>query len=208
VTNTRATDSMIEDWIKRAPDDFRSRVMDRLQVSESGCWLWTLSPGSPYGRTRLPQALGHLDPWGGGRITSIHRAVWVSLRGAVPEGMVLDHDEPGVGCGNKKCANPAHMTAATPARNSVTGGGSAAINYAREECSNGHSLEDEGNWLPSGMLRGKRTCWTCNRETVRRRDELIRSAVSATGMTWTSYVKTHGKSTRKAMEFLAAEGRK
>lgn len=70
------------------------------------CWLWTGSTSNlGYGR------LSHR-----GRQWFAHRFAYVTLRGEIAEGLVVDHL-----CGVRLCCNPDHLEVVTLAENSRRG---------------------------------------------------------------------------------------
>ena len=62
------------------------------------CWLWTAALRVGYGGF-----------WDGNRHTYAHRYAWELLRGPIPAGYTIDHDNPDFGCGVPLCVNPAHL---------------------------------------------------------------------------------------------------
>lgn len=76
------------------PDKFSKKI----EVLENGCWLWTGSiSGNGYG-------VAHI----GRQTTSAHRAVFIEVRGSIPNGLELDHL-----CRSKRCVNPEHLEPVT-----------------------------------------------------------------------------------------------
>jgi len=142
------------------PGWFELRVMSKVRIDESGCWIWTASKRRRgYGRVHLPESLGHLDG-------ASHRVVWLALRGAIPENHVLDHDGP-TGCHRHDCVNPDHMQVATCRTNVVvTGTGFAAINARKTSCMRGHPFNEENTVR---LRSGGRGCRPCRREYDRTR---------------------------------------
>lgn len=84
-----------------AAERFWSRVDVRDPVE---CWPWTgLKDRDGYGRFRVnaqQKAFG------------VHRWAYMSLRGPIPEGLVIDHL-----CRVRHCVNPDHLEAVTNAEN-------------------------------------------------------------------------------------------
>jgi hypothetical protein len=79
------------------PEFLDAKVAPRLAV-EGECLVWTgpVDHGG-YGRVTVSR------PGQERRSLIVHRLVYTAMHGPVPEGLVLDHDVPGWGCGNKRC---------------------------------------------------------------------------------------------------------
>jgi len=80
------------------------RITDRIRVTDDGHWLWTgcrWGLHREYGQTTLQ-----------GKHTSVHRAVWILLRGPIPDGLDVLHQ-----CGQSLCCNPDHVHLGTHKEN-------------------------------------------------------------------------------------------
>lgn len=66
-----------------------------------------------------------------------HRRAYREARGAIPEGLVLDHL-----CRNRWCCNPDHLEPVTNAENILRGESPPAKNARKERCPNGHGPEE------------------------------------------------------------------
>ncbi len=89
------------------------------KVDKSGdCWLWTGKPNQS----------GHAQFLINGKKVMAHRFAWKLLRGPIPDGLVLDHDNPDYGCGQPLCVNPAHLEPVTRTVNNRRKRGLAANN--------------------------------------------------------------------------------
>src|SRR5688572_15247152 len=100
---------------KRQPSS--ADLFDRLwshcmPIPESGCWVWmgSLRHGG-YGQVTFR-----------GRPIGSHRAMWLLLRGAIPEGLELDHK-----CRVRSCCNPDHLEPVTSQVNTLRGQSPAAM---------------------------------------------------------------------------------
>jgi len=97
------------------------QILTRLQVDpKTGCQIWTGHKSGFYG----------LIKWQG-QNRVVHRVVWEHFRGAIPEGLQLDHT-----CGAKLCCNVDHLRVVTPRENSLaaTSNNMAARNHRRVKC--------------------------------------------------------------------------
>lgn len=77
-----------------------------------------------------------------------HRRAYREARGAIPEGLVLDHL-----CRNRWCCNPDHLEPVTNAENILRGESPPAKNARKERCPNGHDYQTQKD--------GTRRCAIC-----------------------------------------------
>lgn len=128
-------------------------------------------PQKPYG-----YALGTYK----GKQMKAHRAIWLSLFGDIPKGMVIDHVCHSVAakeamclggnnCIHRSCVNPAHLEIVTHAENMAR---SARKLSNRKYCSNGHPVKKETTRQRVTMAYGKEYehsyCVMCERESQKR----------------------------------------
>jgi hypothetical protein len=89
---------------------FSERLWSKIQRgAEGSCWEWQGyrerargGSGAGYGRWRYRFK----------RSLLAHRAVWMDVKGPIPEGMCVCHS-----CDNPPCCNPAHLFLGTPGDN-------------------------------------------------------------------------------------------
>lgn len=172
---------------------FDRKVMSNLHIDDpDGCWTWKRSCSSGgYGQVALPREVT------GGKLVLVrsHRAVWIALRGQIPDGMVIDHGGAN-GCHNRACANPDHLEITD-----LSGNARTAQRIAITHCPNGHLLEGD-NLMPSQIARGHRQCLPCNRQASRDRVALVRQARILMGMSTREYAASFGTSRHTALHVL------
>lgn len=140
------------------------RIWDKIYPDPNcGCWLWG---GSLAGGRKT--TLGYGEVWWGAGKVKVHRLLYETFVGPIPEGMQLDHL-----CRVQPCCNPAHLEPVTPTENVRRG--IAGQNRKHEvaqmaECRNGHA------WIPENIGQGKRQrfCRICRREGQRHRRQIAR----------------------------------
>lgn len=120
-------------------------IAQRIEVAESGCWLWTGQvDGHGYGAVRLD---GEREKIGA------HRALWRLVVGPIDDGLELDHL-----CRVTLCLNPDHLEPVTHSENlrRMRGG----------LCYHGHEMTAANVY--TNPTTGKRRCRRCQRERNRR----------------------------------------
>ncbi len=87
--------------------DILSRILQRIVVAPSGCWLWTGPHSGSNGR-------GHSYPRMclDGQTVAVHRVVYTHYYGYVPGKKQIDHT-----CKNRCCVNPDHLEMVTHKEN-------------------------------------------------------------------------------------------
>lgn len=128
----------------RKVDDLVANFFSKIEVSESGCWLW----------------ISGLKPNGYGvfcvnrRPLYAHRWSYEYHKGPIPEGLHIDHL-----CKVRHCVNPEHLEAVTARVNLLRSNSPTGLNARKEKCPKGHEYTLASN--------GKRFCSICERERVR-----------------------------------------
>lgn len=131
----------------------------------SGCWLWTgRTYRHGYGRFMLARM---------GPSVNAHRIVYETLRGPIPEGLVLDHK-----CRVTGCCNPDHLEPVTQHENLHR---SPIMRWKKPiplttHCLNGHP-RDEANLRID--KQGNRQCRACHRGYMRQFKERKRQRSAA-----------------------------
>lgn len=124
------------------------------------CWLWTGSrhPRNGYARVWFDKHDDHLA----------HRVAFEWARGAIPDGLVIDHI-----CRVRHCVNPDHMELVTSVENVMRGVSAWAINARKTHCLRGHEFTSENTYLYNGM----RHCRECTR--LRKRERRARASLAS-----------------------------
>ena len=145
----RTTKQIPLDQIQPHPDLFApntrgNTIADRIDVGD--CWEWTgACTAAGYGVIRINYVNHYL-----------HRLMWETLVGPIPDGLEIDHL-----CRNRKCCNPDHLDTVDRRENLRRGIG-AETNRRRmtkTHCHRGHPLS-EAYVYPDGK---KRQCRKCRR---------------------------------------------
>ena len=137
----------------------RTPVIDRLMrrimpIPESGCWIWEgyLNPEG-YGKIGVEEPVRSVD--------RTHRVTYRHFKGAIPEGMELDHL-----CRVRSCCNPEHLEAVTRKENCRRGdcGKITGAQYrAKTHCKHGHAFTPENTYSFTIKRNGAigRQCKAC-----------------------------------------------
>jgi hypothetical protein len=134
-------------------DRFWEKVNKDSQRTFNGtqCWEWLASTDKGYGQF----GIGH------GRNVSAHRLAYELVRGAIPDGLTLDHL-----CRNTICVNPDHLEPVTMAVNVLRGDSPPSQNARRTHCKRGHPFNEENTCISH---KGRRTCRVCRRMAKRKK---------------------------------------
>jgi hypothetical protein len=110
---------------QRAPQRFWSNVK-----KTPTCWVWLGKPTTyGYGQFSVRR-----------KNYRAHRYAWMLLRGAIPDGLVIDHV-----CRNRLCVNPNHLELVTSVENVMRGIGPSAVNSRKTHCALEHPIPDAEN---------------------------------------------------------------
>lgn len=136
---------------KRSLDE---RFWPRVQKTDT-CWLWT--------GARQPKGYGLIAAGGrGGPALLAHRVSYTLTRGAIPNGMELDHL-----CKIRHCVNPDHLEPVTHSLNVARGdhSGPNQRNKRKTHCPQGHEYNSENTRLHTDGSRQCRICENARRRT-------------------------------------------
>lgn len=128
--------------------DAVSRLMTKVKISDSGCWLFIGAVGrNGYGRFRLER-----------RLQLAHRASYKLYKGEIPIGHHLHHV-----CEIRHCVNPDHLVPVLPRVHLVelSPNAPAFINSRVTHCPKGHKYTVDNLYRDK---RGSRECKACKHE--------------------------------------------
>lgn len=126
-------------------NDLWRRFSDRIEVRiDTGCFEWC---GTRY------HGYGYL--WAGElkRNLRAHRVFFEAERGAIPDGLTLDHL-----CRNRSCVNPWHLEPVPNKVNILRGQSHPARNARKAVCLRGHPLSGKNLYLRPDGYRACREC--------------------------------------------------
>jgi len=86
--------------VREEGSTFEEIIGPKIRIDASGCWLWTgRVVGAGYGQEQVR-----------GQCISVHRFVFETLVGPIPDGHHVHHT-----CEVRLCCNPDHLEALSPA---------------------------------------------------------------------------------------------
>ena len=136
-----------------------ARFNAQYEVAESGCWEWTAT-------VMLRKGYGQFSY---GRLMLAHRASYEHFRGAIPEGLNLDHL-----CRNRKCVNPDHLEAVTQRVNVMRGVSVTAENMRKSHCPTGHPYDAANTYVRANGHRGCRACRKVHKQAFKSRQAAMK----------------------------------
>ncbi len=118
--------------------DILQRIKERVQIDpETGCWLWQGAKfTNGYGTIKVAQ-----------KQRRVHRVMWESVNGAIPDGLFVCHH-----CDVKHCCNPAHLFLGTNSDNLMD-----ASRKGRTARGDRHGSKIHPDRVPRGNRHGSRT---------------------------------------------------
>lgn len=95
----------VSKWTHFLDEDHVAVFMSRIEIDADGCWNWTGTLRGGY------SVFNHKNIKY--RTAAGHRWSYEHFKGAIPEGLTIDHL-----CCNTRCVNPDHLEAVTQSENS------------------------------------------------------------------------------------------
>ena len=127
----------------RMHESVATRFWKKVRKSD-GCWTWEAATSAEgYGVFNITPRVQ----------AQAHRIAYELTKGAIPNGLTLDHL-----CRNTRCVNPDHLEPTTMGKNTLRGFSPSAINSRKHSCHNGHPLLGANLYVNP---RGERQCRIC-----------------------------------------------
>jgi hypothetical protein len=131
------------------------RFMSHVEISLTGCWLWTASVNV---QTGYAQFLGEE------KLVRAHVWAYRHWRGEVPKGKELHHEA----CQTRRCVNPWHVEPYTRAEHPDS---APSVQRAKTHCPAGHEYSGVNLFIESD---GSRKCRECRRANQRKRSRITK----------------------------------
>jgi hypothetical protein len=128
------------------------KVVDRVVLDPSGCWLFEGGTSGGYGTVQGD----------GQRTQYAHRITYQHFVGMIPEGRELDHL-----CRTPRCVNPWHLEPVTHRENMLRGQNACADHARKTHCKSGHPLSGDNLRIRKTPYGTGRVCITCANERNR-----------------------------------------
>lgn len=145
------------------PQRVKDRLLSRIEVQNSGCWV------TNYSVMNAGYAQIGWSAEGRTHMRLVHRVSWEIHKGAIPDGMTVDHV-----CFNRLCVNPAHLRLLSNYENSRRHMGR---DWPIGECPAGHP--DSIRVPNPSRNKSKTLCPKCKAEATRRWQQSKKQAKKA-----------------------------
>ena len=137
------------------------RFITKVKKIPKGCWEWLGAKNRK----------GYGQFFFNGKGGRAHRYSYEYFKGAIPEGLTVDHQ-----CNNPSCVNPKHLKAMSMRDNVLRGNGVTATNARKKLCKNGHELKGRNVFNRKRIGGIQRLCKICRyqhtKAWLKRRDLL------------------------------------
>lgn len=127
--------SIAREQLRIPKDPYSQRIVNRflkkIEVHENGCWMWKGVLVGGYAQMYIYQ-----------RKVYGYRWTYILFKGAIPDGLQLDHL-----CRNRSCVNPDHLELVTQRENILRGIAPTAINARKTHCPKGHPYNEKNTYV-------------------------------------------------------------
>jgi hypothetical protein len=133
----------------------------KVKKREDHCWIWLGAIDNRDGYGRFYDGINSGTAYG---------FAYRYAKGAVPDGLVIDHI-----CANRLCVNPDHLRCVTNTENVLSGNGPSAQHARATVCGQGHEMTEANTYVRPD---GNRACRACQQRRSRESKARRRAALS------------------------------